>query len=189
MQKAIYDNVNIGHFGLASKFYTHFTSPIRRYPDLTVHRLLRTYLFNHNIDNQTVNYFAAELPLIAKHSSEREQAAVQCERDVDDMKMAEYMEGHIGESFRGVISTVTNYGLYVELDNLVEGMIKTADLKDDYYFFDENSFSLIGKHSKKRYMLGDKIDITVDSVLKEKGLINFRLKDDKDGDKQSKSEA
>ena len=189
MQKAVYDNVNIGHFGLASKFYTHFTSPIRRYPDLTVHRLLRTYLFNHNIDNQTINYFAAELPLIAKHSSEREQAAVQCERDVDDMKMAEYMEGHIGESFRGVISTVTNYGLYVELDNLVEGMIKTADLKDDYYFFDEDSFSLIGKHSKKRYMLGDKIDIIVDSVLKEKGLINFRLKDDKDGDKQSKGEA
>ncbi len=190
MQKAVYDNVNIGHFGLASKFYTHFTSPIRRYPDLTVHRLLRTYLFNHSIDNQTVNYFSTELPVIAKHSSEKEQAATQCERDVDDMKMAEYMEGHIGESFKGVISTVTNYGIYVELDNLVEGMIKIDALDDDYYFYDESSFSLIGRRSKKKYMLGDKINITVDSVIKDKGLINFRLyKGDQNGDKQQKSKA
>ena len=190
MQKAVYDNVNIGHFGLASKFYTHFTSPIRRYPDLTVHRLLRTYLFNHSIDNQTVNYFSTELPVIAKHSSEKEQAATQCERDVDDMKMAEYMEGHIGESFKGVISTVTNYGIYVELDNLVEGMIKIDALDDDYYFYDESSFSLVGRRSKKKYMLGDKINITVDSVIKDKGLINFRLyKGDQNGDKQQKSKA
>ena len=190
MQKAVYDNVNIGHFGLASKFYTHFTSPIRRYPDLTVHRLLRTYLFNHSIDNQTVNYFSTELPVIAKHSSEKEQAATQCERDVDDMKMAEYMEGHIGESFKGVISTVTNYGIYVELDNLVEGMIKIDALDDDYYFYDESSFSLIGRRSKKKYMLGDKINITVDSVIKDKGLINFGLyKGDQNGDKQQKSKA
>ncbi len=190
MQKAVYDNVNIGHFGLASKFYTHFTSPIRRYPDLTVHRLLRTYLFNHSIDNQTVNYYSTELPVIAKHSSEREQAATQCERDVDDMKMAEYMESHIGESFKGVISTVTNYGIYVELDNLVEGMIKIDALDDDYYFYDESSFSLIGRRSKKKYMLGDKINITVDSVIKDKGLINFRLyKGDQNGDKQQKSKA
>lgn len=190
MQKAVYDNVNIGHFGLASKFYTHFTSPIRRYPDLTVHRLLRTYLFNHSIDNQTVNYFSTELPVIAKHSSEKEQAATQCERDVDDMKMAEYMEGHIGESFKGVISTVTNYGIYVELDNLVEGMIKIDALDDDYYFYDESSFSLIGRRSKKKYILGDKINITVDSVIKDKGLINFRLyKGDQNGDKQQKSKA
>ncbi len=190
MQKAVYDNINIGHFGLASKFYTHFTSPIRRYPDLTVHRLLRTYLFNHSIDNQTVNYFSTELPVIAKHSSEKEQAATQCERDVDDMKMAEYMEGHIGESFKGVISTVTNYGIYVELDNLVEGMIKIDALDDDYYFYDESSFSLIGRRSKKKYMLGDKINITVDSVIKDKGLINFRLyKGDQNGDKQQKSKA
>ena len=190
MQKAVYDNINIGHFGLASKFYTHFTSPIRRYPDLTVHRLLRTYLFNHSIDNQTVNYFSTELPVIAKHSSEKEQAATQCERDVDDMKMAEYMEGHIGESFKGVISTVTNYGIYVELDNLVEGMIKIDALDDDYYFYDESSFSLVGRRSKKKYMLGDKINITVDSVIKDKGLINFRLyKGDQNGDKQQKSKA
>ena len=189
MQKAIYDNVNIGHFGLASKFYTHFTSPIRRFPDLTVHRLLRVYLFNHNIDNQTIDYYNSVLPDIAKHSSEREMAATQCERDVDDMKMAEYMESHVGEVYKGVISTVTNFGVYVELDNLVEGMIKIDELDDDYYFYDESTFSLVGKRSHKRYMLGQTIDIIVDSVIKDKGLINFKLyKGDKSGDTKQKGE-
>ena len=187
MQKAIYDNVNIGHFGLASKFYTHFTSPIRRFPDLTVHRLLRAYLFNHNIDNQTIDYYNSVLPDIAKHSSEREMAATQCERDVDDMKMAEYMESHVGEVYKGVISTVTNFGVYVELDNLVEGMIKIDELDDDYYFYDESTFSLVGKRTHKRYMLGQTIDIIVDSVIKDKGLINFKLyKGDKSGDTKQK---
>ena len=189
MQKAVYDNVNIGHFGLASKFYTHFTSPIRRFPDLTVHRLLRTYLFNHNIDNEVVDYYNSILPEVAKHSSEREMAATQCERDVDDMKMAEYMESHIGEVYKGVISTVTNYGIYVELPNLVEGMIKIDQLDDDYYFYDESTFSLVGKRSKKRYMLGEKLEIVVDSVIKDKGLINFRLnKGDKNGNSKQEGE-
>ena len=188
MQKAVYDNVNIGHFGLASKFYTHFTSPIRRFPDLTVHRLLRTYLFNHNIDNQIIDYYNSTLPEIAKHSSEREMAATQCERDVDDMKMAEYMESHIGEVYKGVISTVTNYGVYVELPNLVEGMIKIDQLEDDYYFYDESTFSLVGKRNKRRYILGQAIEIVVDSVIKDKGLINFRLyKGDKNGNTKQKS--
>ncbi len=189
MQKAVYDNVNIGHFGLASKFYTHFTSPIRRFPDLTVHRLLRTYLFNHNIDNGVVDYYNSTLPEVAKHSSEREMAATQCERDVDDMKMAEYMESHIGEVYKGVISTVTNYGIYVELPNLVEGMIKIDQLDDDYYFYDESTFSLVGKRSKKRYMLGEKLEIVVDSVIKDKGLINFRLnKGEKNGNSKQEGE-
>ena len=189
MQKAIYDNVNIGHFGLSSKFYTHFTSPIRRFPDLTVHRLLRAYLFNHNIDNQTIDYYNSVLPDIAKHSSEREMAATQCERDIDDMKMAEYMESHVGEVYKGVISTVTNFGVYVELDNLVEGMIKIDELDDDYYFYDESTFSLVGKRSHKRYMLGQTIDIIVDSVIKDKGLINFKLyKGDKSGNTKQKGE-
>ena len=189
MQKAVYDNVNIGHFGLASKFYTHFTSPIRRFPDLTVHRLLRTYLFNHNIDNEVVDYYNSTLPEVAKHSSEREMAATQCERDVDDMKMAEYMESHIGEVYKGVISTVTNYGIYVELPNLVEGMIKIDQLDDDYYFYDESTFSLVGKRSKKRYMLGEKLEIVVDSVIKDKGLINFRLnKGEKNGNSKQEGE-
>ena len=137
MKKAIYDSINIGHFGLASRFYTHFTSPIRRFPDLTVHRLLRTYLFDKKINNETLDYFSSELPVIAKQSSERERAAVDCEREVDDMKMAEYMESHIGEVYKGMISTVTNYGIYVMLDNLVEGMVRIEDLTGDYYLYDE----------------------------------------------------
>ena len=190
MQKAVYDSVNIGHFGLASKFYTHFTSPIRRFPDLTVHRLLRTYLFNHDIDNEVIDYYNSTLPEVAKHSSEREMAATQCERDVDDMKMAEYMEGHIGEVYKGIISTVTNYGIYVELPNLVEGMIKIDQLEDDYYFYDESTFSLVGKRSKKRYMLGQTMEIIVDSVIKDKGLINFKpyKKGDKNGDIKQEGE-
>ena len=189
MQKAVYDVTNIGHFGLASRYYTHFTSPIRRFPDLTVHRLLRTYLFEHKIDNTTLKYFEGELPMIAKQSSDRELAAVQCERDCDDMKMAEYMEGHIGEVYKGIISTVTNYGMYVKLPNLVEGMVKIDDM-DDYYLYDESTYSLIGKRSKKRYMLGMEITIVVSSVNKEKGLIDFKLykKGDKNGNKQQKSE-
>ena len=188
MKKAVYDSINIGHFGLASRFYTHFTSPIRRFPDLTVHRLLRTYLFEKKISNEVVDVFSSELPLIAKQSSERERAAVDCEREVDDMKMAEYMESHIGEVYKGMISTVTNYGIYVMLDNLVEGMVRIEDLAGDYYLYDESTYSIVGKRSKKRYMLGDIIDIEVTSVVKEKGLINFKLVEgDKSGNKQQKS--
>ncbi len=173
MKKAIYDVNNIGHFGLASKCYTHFTSPIRRFPDLTVHRLLRTYLFKHNINNETINALEVTLPAITKQSSERERAAVDCERDVTDMKMAEYMQQHIGERYRGTISTVTNYGMYVELPNLVEGLVKVEDLVDDYYFYQEETFSLIGKRKKHVYTLGQEIEIEVASVNKEKGQIDF----------------
>ena len=188
MKKAVYDSMNIGHFGLASKFYTHFTSPIRRFPDLTVHRLLRTYLFENKINNETVDYFSRELPLIAEQSSLRERAAVDCEREVDDMKMAEYMEGHIGEVYKGMISTVTNYGMYVIINGLIEGMIRVEDLTGDYYLYDESTYSLIGKSSKKRYMLGNMIDVEVTSVIKEKGLINLKLfEGDKGGNKQQKS--
>ena len=190
MKKAIYDTINIGHFGLASKFYTHFTSPIRRFPDLTVHRLLRNYLFENKINNETVDYFSGELPVIAIQSSEREREAVDCEREVDDVKMAEYMEGHIGEVYTGMISSVTNYGMYVMLDNLVEGMIKVDEIEGDYYLFDESTYSLVGRRSKKRYMIGSMVDIEVVSTVKEKGLINFKLHvGDKNGDKKQKSKA
>ena len=189
MKKAVYDSVNIGHFGLASKNYTHFTSPIRRFPDLTVHRLVRTYLFDHKINNETIDYFSGSLPMIAKQSSDRERKAVDCERDVDDMKMAEYMENHLNERYKGMISTVTNYGFYVELPNLVEGLVRIDDLKGDYFLYDESTYSLVGKNSKKRFMLGDSVDIIVESVVKEKGLINFKLyeKGDNNGNKQQKS--
>ena len=120
MQKAVYSPENLGHYGLASSCYTHFTSPIRRYPDTTVHRLLHTYLFDQKIDMQTIRKWEEKLVYVAEHSSERERASVDCEREVDDMKMAEYMEHHIGEEFEGTISSVTSFGMFVELDNLIE---------------------------------------------------------------------
>ena len=143
MQKAVYSENNIGHFGLGSTCYTHFTSPIRRYPDTTVHRLLRAYIFEGHIDNYTIDAMNVKMPVIAEHTSEKEVDAIECEREVDDMKMAEYMEEHIGEVYTGRISGVMNFGLFVELDNLVEGLIRIEDLDDDFYIYDEENGTLI----------------------------------------------
>ena len=173
MQKAVYDKNNIGHYGLASKCYTHFTSPIRRYPDTTVHRLLRKYLFKHELDSDTINYWDNKLTVLTEHSSKKEQDAVSCEREVDDMKKAEYMMKHIGEKFDGVISSVLSFGVFVELPNLIEGLIKLDDLKDDEYVFDEKTFSLKGVRTKKEYRLGDKITVIVKNANKEAKTIDF----------------
>ncbi len=175
MQKAVYDTNNIGHFGLASRNYTHFTSPIRRFPDLTVHRLLRKYLFESQMGYELIDYYERTLPGVAKHSSEREKASVDCERAVNDMKMAEYMMDHIGEEFTGMIDTVTNYGMYVMLPNLVEGLVRLEDIGDDYYYYDETTFSIVGRKSKKRYRLGDNVKVVATEAIKEKGQINFKL--------------
>ena len=176
MQKAVYDKSNIGHFGLASKCYTHFTSPIRRYPDTTVHRLLRTYLFNRNIDMDTLKYWDQKLVALGEHTSERERASIECEREVDDMKMAEYMEKHIGEEFEGIISGVMSFGMFVELPNKIEGLIKIEDLKDDYYRYDESTFSMIGNNNKRGYRLGDTVKVEVKAASKENHTVDFILK-------------
>lgn len=179
MQKAIYDTNNIGHFGLGSKCYTHFTSPIRRFPDTTVHRLLRKYLFECKMDRDTISYLEKTLPLIALHSSEKERDAVSCEREVDDMKKAEYMEKHIGEAFTGMISGVTNFGIFVELPNLIEGLIKIEDIKGDKYFFDEATMSVKSKSNPRGYRLGDILDVVVVSANKEERKIDFEIKEKK----------
>ena len=185
MRKAVYQKDNIGHFGLGSKCYTHFTSPIRRYPDLEVHRLLRKYLYENKIDNETIDYYNANLVYIAGQASEREQASVDAEREVDDMKMAEYMEKHIGEEYDGVISGVESFGLFVELDNLIEGLIHVNSLKGDYYNYVEELLCLIGQNTKKRYTLGDKVRVKVVGASKEARTIDFELVGDKDdGDKE-----
>ncbi len=185
MRKAVYQKDNIGHFGLGSKCYTHFTSPIRRYPDLEVHRLLRKYLYENKIDNETIDYYNANLDYIAGQASEREQASVDAEREVDDMKMAEYMEKHIGEEYDGVISGVESFGLFVELDNLVEGLVHVNSLKGDYYNYVEELLCLIGQNTKKRYTLGDKVRVKVVGASKEARTIDFELVGDKDdGDKE-----
>lgn len=175
MQKAIYDTNNIGHFGLGSKCYTHFTSPIRRFPDTTVHRLIRKYLFKKQIDSDTVNYEENSLPVIAEHSSKKERDSVECERQVDDMKKAEYMEKHIGEVYEGMISSILSFGMFIELPNLIEGLVRLDDLTDDHYTFDESTISLIGKKNKRGYRLGDSTSVIVKSANKETRTIDFVL--------------
>ena len=178
MQKAIYDTANIGHFGLGSKCYTHFTSPIRRFPDTTVHRLLRKYLFKKQINNDVIEYEDKILPVITEHSSKKERDSVECEREVDDMKKAEYMEKHVGETYVGMISSIMSFGMFVELPNLVEGLIRLDDLVDDHYTFDESTISLIGKKNKRGYRLGDSVNVIVKAANKEARTVDFVLDND-----------
>lgn len=174
MQKAIYQPENIGHYGLASSCYTHFTSPIRRYPDTTVHRLLRTYLFNKDMSSETIRHWEEKLVYVAEHSSSRERASVDCEREVEDMKMAEYMEKHIGEEFEGMISTVTNFGMFVELDNLIEGLVPIKDM-NDFFHYDEMTMSLTGERSHIKYTIGERVIVKVVRASKEEKIIDFEI--------------
>lgn len=179
--KAVYSDINIGHFGLGSKCYSHFTSPIRRYPDLILHRLLKEY--NYNYSDNIINTEREKLPVESEHCSIREQDAQNCERDVDKMKKAEYMEDHIGEVYTGIISTVMEFGFFVELDNTVEGLVKVEDLKGDYYIFDSDYMAFIGKRTKKKYSFGDTVKIKVIRADKEKSEIDFEIYDEKNKEK------
>ena len=174
MQKAIYLPQNLGHYGLASKCYTHFTSPIRRYPDTTVHRLLRTYLFNNDMSKETINHWEEKLVFVADHSSVKERSSVDCEREVEDMKMAEYMEKHIGETYTGMISTITNFGMFVQLDNLIEGLVKITDL-DGSFNYQEDTQILINEDTHMMYRLGDKVVVKVIRASKEEKTIDFQI--------------
>lgn len=185
MKKAIYKETNVGHYGLGSRCYTHFTSPIRRFPDTTVHKLLREYIFNKptpNKLNELIDKYEAILPGIAEHSSIKERNAIECERDVDDMKMAEYMEEHIGEEFDGIIDSIMNFGMFIMLPNTIEGLVRLENLKDDYYIFNESTNMLIGKRNGKVYKLGDKVRVKVIMASKETSQIDFEIvKGDKHG--------
>lgn len=174
MQKAVYKPENLGHYGLASKCYTHFTSPIRRYPDTTVHRLLRTYLFNNDLKQSTISHWEEKLVYVTEHSSARERASVNCEREVEDMKMAEYMEGHIGEEFEGMISSVTSFGMFIELDNLIEGLVPIKDMKD-FFHYDEERMSLTGERTHVVYSIGERVRIKVVRASKEDKTIDFEI--------------
>ena len=174
MQKAVYKPENLGHYSLASPCYTHFTSPIRRYPDTTVHRLLHTYLFNNRMDMGTVKKWEEKLVFVTEHSSERERAAVDCEREVEDMKMAEYMEEHIGEEFEGMISSVTSFGMFVELDNLIEGLVPLRDMKD-FFHYDEERMTLTGERTHVKYCIGDRVKVKVVRASKEEKTIDFEV--------------
>ena len=189
MRKAQYSSENIGHFSLASKAYTHFTSPIRRFPDLQVHRLLKKYLVENDMSMTTIQSLSSELVEVTRHSSEREVAAIEAERDVLDMKMAEYMEDHIGEEFNGIITTITNFGFFVELPNLVEGLVHVQTLKGDYFTYVPELLSLIGKSTKKTYRLGDKVRVKCVSASKANSMIDFELVkvDENNGNKEQES--
>lgn len=186
MQKAVYQTDNIGHFGLASKIYTHFTSPIRRFPDTTVHHLLRTYLYENDESKKTIDYFKEYLPVLTEHASLKERDAIDCEREVEDMKMAEYMMDHIGEEYTGMISGVTSFGMFVSLPNMIEGLVHISDIEGDYYNFDETTMSLVGQKHKKRYRIGDEVTVIVKSASKEESFIDFVLKKDDDKNEEEK---
>ena len=183
MKKAVYSTNNIGHFGLALQNYTHFTSPIRRFPDLTVHRLLRTYLFENRIDMETINFNQKYLIDVATNSSETEVAATEAERDVLSMKMAEYMESHIREEYSGIISGVTNFGFFVELENLVQGLVHISTL-DGYYNYIPEILSLVREDNSKKYRIGDEVRIIVTAANKENSTIDFEVVGDSDGDQE-----
>ncbi|HEX9016086.1 MAG TPA: RNB domain-containing ribonuclease, partial [Chloroflexota bacterium] len=174
MAKAVYSEKNIGHYGLAFTHYTHFTSPIRRYPDLVVHRLLDAY--EHGLDARGVARVREHLPEIARQSSERERVAMEAERMSVRVMQAEYMKRHVGDEFAGVIAGVTKFGLFVEINDLmVEGLVHISDLADDYYLFDEKRYSLRGRSRGKVYRLGDEIRVQVMGVDTEEHRINFTI--------------
>jgi ribonuclease R len=176
MKQAKYDAESLGHFGLAAEFYTHFTSPIRRYPDLVIHRIIREIIANGGmLPEERHEYLAARMQDIARQSSERERVAVDAERDTERLKKAEFMLDKVGEEFEGIISGVTNFGMFVELDNTVEGMIRLSSLTDDYYHFHEMQLALIGERTSKMYRVGDEVRIRVVRVNMEEYTIDFEL--------------
>lgn len=175
MQKAKYSHECLGHFGLADEYYTHFTSPIRRYPDLLGHRLIHTFLFEGRQDQKTVRAYEDKIPHLAESSSLAEMTAVDLERDVDDMKKAEYMSHHIGEVFEGIISSVTRFGFFVELENTVEGLVHISELRGDYFLYDEFKNCLVGEKTGQRYQLLDQVKVKVAAANKTEGTIDFTV--------------
>lgn len=176
MKQAKYTTIGNGHFGLATPYYCHFTSPIRRYPDLQIHRIIKENL-RGRMNEKRIQHYEDILPQIASHTSSRERRADEAERETEKLKKVEYMSEHIGEIFEGVVSSITNWGMYVELPNTIEGMIHVTRLLDDYYHYDDSTYEMVGESSGKRFKLGQKLMIRVadtDSVMRT---IDFDLAD------------
>lgn len=172
MMQARYTAENGGHFGLAAKYYCHFTSPIRRYPDLEIHRMIKKMLYGE-LDEKASAYYRRKMPDWAKHCSKQERVAEDAERDTDALKKVEFMEDKVGQIYEGIISGVTNWGIYVELPNTIEGMVALSQMDDDYYEFDEKKMLVFGKRTKKSYRLGDKVVVSVAKVDRMMGTIDF----------------
>ena len=176
MKQARYSTENTGHFGLAAKYYTHFTSPIRRYPDLQIHRIIKENL-RGRLNEDRVSHYAEILPGAAVQCSTKERTAEEAEREVVKLKKAEYMRAHIGEEYEGVISGVTRWGIYVELPNTVEGLVHVADMWDDHYELIEQSYELAGEHTGKTYKLGQTVRVRVSDADKVQRTVNFEIMD------------
>ena len=174
MKQAKYTVANTGHFGLSAKYYCHFTSPIRRYPDLQIHRIIKENI-NGKLNEDRKNHYEKILFEVADHSSKTERRAEEAEREVEKMKKVEYMMDHIGETFEGVISGVTSWGIYVELPNTVEGMVRVSEMDDDYYVYDGERYQMVGEHTKKTYKLGQKVKVRVINADKLIRTIDFEL--------------
>ncbi|MDD5878815.1 MAG: ribonuclease R, partial [Clostridiales bacterium] len=174
MKQAKYSPSCIGHFGLAAKYYCHFTSPIRRYPDLQIHRIIKEQL-NNKLNNKRQDQLAHIVEYASTQSSERERAAELAERDVHDYYKACYMADKVGQQFDGVVSGVTSFGIFVELENTVEGLIRLANMRDDYYIYNQETYSIIGERSKKTFRIGDSVRIEVDNVNVDFKEIDFKL--------------
>lgn len=178
MKQAKYDAESTGHFGLAAEYYSHFTSPIRRYPDLVIHRVMREVIENGGaLSQKRHDYLSSRMPDIAQQSSERERVAVEAERDTEQLKKAEYMQDKVGEEFEAMISSVTSFGMFIELENTVEGLIRLSALSDDYYHFDEAHMALIGERTSKVFRIGDEVKIRVAKVNMDDHTIDFELVD------------
>lgn len=180
MQQARYAAENLGHFGLAAQYYTHFTSPIRRYPDLMVHRLLRESFATGSIPKEKREKIMERLAEKADHASQRERIAVNAERDTTDLKKVEYMQQFVGDTFPATVSSVTSFGFFAELDNGVEGLVHITTLKDDYYDYVESQYALVGTHHKRRYQLGDSVEIVLVRADLEARSLDFVVKDNCD---------
>lgn len=176
LKLAKYEAQNKGHFGIASKYYCHFTSPIRRYPDLFIHRVVSKYIEdNYVVNDEFVEDYREKAEQMASLSSEREKIATKVERDSEDLKKAEFMQNKIGEEYDGIVSSVTQFGIFVELENTVEGLIRFENLGDEYFIYDEERKRLIGERSKKTYKIGDKVRIRVVSANKILRQIDFEI--------------
>ena len=172
LQQARYSDEPLGHFGLAAKYYTHFTSPIRRYPDLTVHRMIHSYAENGFTDDEQAKW-GNKLQEIAEHTSSRERISINAERAVDDLKKTEYMADQVGNTFDAVVSSVTSFGMFIQLDNTVEGLIHISNMKDDFYEFDEKSLSMHGRGTGKTFKVGQPIKVKLIRADVEHRQIDF----------------
>ena len=176
LKVARYEAENKGHFGIASKYYCHFTSPIRRYPDLFIHRIISKYLEeNYDLSQKEIEKYKVEAENRSEQSSEREKIATKVEREAEDLKKAEYMESRIGEEYEGIVSSITQFGMFVELQNTVEGLIRFENLGDEYFIYDEERKRLIGEKTNKTYKIGDKVNIRVISANKLLRQIDFEI--------------